>query len=219
MTCAMKLYTYWRSSSAYRVRIALNLQGLDYEPVPVHLVRDGGEQHLADYRALNPMGLVPTLVDGDKVITESLAIIEYLDECHPAKTLLPADPYARARVRSIALTVACGIQPLNNLNVISYITGILGADESAKDGWYRHWIDRGFAALEKTLAASSDAGKFCYGDRPTLADVCLVPQVYNAVRFQCNLSGYPLLMGIHHRCQELEAFVDAAPENQPDAES
>lgn len=213
----MKLYTYWRSSSSYRVRIALNLKGIDYQSVPVHLVRDGGEQLTAEYRKINPQQLIPVLIDGDIVLRQSLAIIEYLEETHPKPALLPADPAGRARVRAIAQLIADEMQPLNNLGVLRYLKQDAGLEQAAIDGWYHHWIRRGFDALETILASASDRGPFCHGDQPGMADACLVPQVYNALRYGCDLSAYPTLVAIDERCLELEAFSRAAPEAQPDA--
>ncbi len=213
----MRLYTYWRSSSAYRVRIALNLKGLDWTPVPVHLVRGGGEQHAADFRAVNPQGLVPVLEDGGLPITESLAIIEYLEETRPEPALLPADAAGRARVRALALSIACGIQPVNNLRVLQYLDEPLGLDAERRDAWYRHWVEEGFRALETQLASEAGTGRFCHGDTPGLADCCLVPQVYNARRYGCDLEAFPTLLRIDAACAELEAFQAAAPERQPDA--
>ena len=214
----MQLYSYFRSSAAYRVRIALNLKGLSYEYVPVHLLKDGGQQLAPAYRKVNPNALVPTLVDGDLTLGQSLAIIEYLDETHPEPALLPSDAAGRARVRAIALTLACDIHPLNNLRVLKYLKHDLKVDEAAKNGWYRHWIDVGLGGLEQMLAGSDEAGRFCHGDTPTLADLCLVPQMFNARRFGCDLSAFPTLVRIDAACQELKAFQDAAPERQPDAE-
>jgi maleylpyruvate isomerase len=211
----MKLYNYFRSSAAYRVRIALHLKGLDFEYAPVHLVK--GEQHADAYRALNRQELVPTLVDGETTVTQSLAIIEYLDERHPRPPLLPPTPAARARVRGIALSIACDIHPLNNLRVLRYLKQTLGASEEAKDAWYRHWIDAGLAALEAQLAAESATGSFCHGDTPTLADICLVPQLANARRTNIALERYPTLVRIDAHCRSLEPFAMAAPERQPDA--
>jgi maleylpyruvate isomerase len=211
----MKLYNYFRSSAAYRVRIALHLKGLDFAYAPVHLGK--GEQHADAYRALNRQELVPTLVDGEATVTQSLAIIEYLDERHPQPPLLPPTPAARARVRGIALAIACDIHPLNNLRVLRYLKHTLGASEEAKDAWYRHWIDTGLAALEAQLAAESATGAFCHGDVPTLADICLVPQLANARRSNIPLEPYPTLVRIDARCRALEAFARATPERQPDA--
>jgi maleylacetoacetate isomerase len=214
----MKLYSYFRSSAAYRVRIALNLKGLPYETVPVHLTRGGGEQHAPGYRKLNPQALVPVLEDGGRVFTQSLAIIEYLDEVHPQAPLLPKEPAARARVRALALAVACDLHPLNNTRVLSYLTGPMGLGEDAKLTWYRHWIAEGLGALEATLAGDRATGRFCHGDAPGLADCCLVPQLANAYRFKCDVSPYPTLLRIEKNCQALEAFQRAAPAQQPDAE-
>ena len=215
----MKLYGYWRSSAAYRVRIALNLKGISAEQLSVHLVRDGGEQHKAAYSALNPLELVPTLVMDDELdadaLSQSLAIIEYLDEIHPLSPLLPASALERAHVRAMALTVACEIHPLNNLRVLQYLTQTLGVDEAAKNTWYHHWVASGFAALEILLKRHS--GRYCFGDTVTLADLCLVPQVYNAQRFNVDLTPYPNIMRVWAECNQLEAFADAAPERQADA--
>lgn len=215
----MKLYGYWRSSAAYRVRIALNLKGVSAEQLSVHLVRDGGEQHKADYIALNPQELVPTLVvddeqDGD-ALSQSLAIIEYLDELYPKTPLLPASALERAHVRAMGLTIACEIHPLNNLRVLQYLTQKLNVAEEAKTAWYHHWVASGFAALETQLARHS--GRYCFGDKVTLADLCLVPQVYNAQRFNVDLTPYPNIMRVWAECNLLPAFADAAPERQADA--
>lgn len=214
----MKLYGYWRSSTAYRVRIALNMKGLTAEHVPVHLVRDGGEQHRPDYARLNPQEAVPTLVtDGGAVLTQSLAILEWLDERHPRPALLPPDSDARARVRAFALAVACEIHPLTNLRVLSHLTGAMGVSEDDKLAWYRHWTTVGLAQLEAMVATHPETGTFVQGETPTLADICLVPQLYNARRFAVDLSPYPTLVRIDSACRELPPFADAAPENQPDA--
>jgi maleylpyruvate isomerase len=214
----VKLYSYFRSSASYRVRIALNLKGLPYEYAPVHLTRGGGEQFAAPFRKLNPQGLVPVLQDGPRVLTQSLAIMEYLDELHPQPPLLPRDPAARARVRALALAVACDIHPLNNTKVLNYVTGVLGAGDDGRRSWYHHWIAEGLGALEASLAGGRETGKFCHGDAPGLADCCLVPQLFNARRFKCELSGYPTLLAIDRNCQALDAFQRAAPDQQPDAE-
>ena len=212
-----RLYSYWRSTAAYRVRVALNLKGIDYSLEPVHLLRDGGEQRRPAYLALNPQGLVPTLVDGEVTISQSSAICEYLEETRPEPPLLPDAAADRARVRSLVQIVACDVHPLNNLRVLQYLTGELGADETAKTSWYRHWVARAFAALETNLAGDARTGAFCHGDRPGLADVFLVPQIYNAERFECDMSGYPTLRRINATCLSLDAFRRAAPEAQPDA--
>lgn len=211
----LKLYGYWRSSAAYRVRIGLNLKGLACEQVPVHLLRDGGEQHSANYRALNPQGLLPLLVDGDRHIAQSLAILEYLDEAYPESALLPADLAARAQVRSLALHVACDVHPLNNLRVLQYLSGQLGVSEAARTEWYRHWVAQGLAAVEAGLAAFE--GRFSLGERPGYLEACLIPQLYNARRFDCELAAYPRLLELAARCEALEAFRLATPEQQPDA--
>jgi len=214
----MQLYSYFRSSAAYRVRIALNLKGLSYEYLGVHLLKDGGQQLSESYRALNPTALVPTLVDGDAIIGQSLAIVEYLDETHPQPALLPADPAGRARVRAIAQTIACDTHPLNNLRVLKYLKHELHVDEDAKNAWYRHWVGLGLGAVEAMLAGSPATGRFCHGDAPGLADLCLVPQVANARRFDCDLSAVPTVLRIDAACRELQAFDLAAPAKQPDAE-
>lgn len=214
----MRLYDYFRSSAAYRVRIALNLKGVKPdERTFVHLRM--GNQRAQDYLALNPQGLVPALaLDDGHVLTQSLAIIEYLEETVPNPPLLPAQPEARARVRAIALQIACEIHPLNNLRVLNYLLGTLGVTREQKDGWYRYWVDVGFEALERQLSRDAETGKFCHGDSPTLADICLVPQVANARRFNIDLSPYPTLMRIEATCNTLPAFADAEPSRQPDAE-
>jgi maleylacetoacetate isomerase len=214
----MKLHTYFRSSAAYRVRIALNLKGLDYEAVPVHLVRGGGEHRQPAYLGLNPAGLVPALEDQGQVLTQSLAIVEYLEETHPQPALLPAAALDRARVRAIAQAIACDIHPVNNLRVLQYLTRELGASEEQKSAWYRHWIGVGLQAVEAMLAGDARTGAFCHGDTPGLADCCLVPQVFNARRFGCELSAMPTVLRIADHCAGLEAFRRAAPEAQPDAE-
>jgi maleylpyruvate isomerase len=214
----MKLYSYFRSSAAYRVRIALNLKGLSYEIVPVHLLRDGGEHLRPDYRALNPDAILPTFIDGDAVLSQSLAIIEYLDETYPEPPLLPGAAADRAFIRSIALQVACEIHPLDNLRVLRYLKHELGVANDAKDGWYRHWVESGFASLEKRLAGDARVGKFCFGDTPTLADLCLVPQMFNARRFNIDVSRFPTIVRISDHAEQLDAFQRAAPAQQPDAE-
>lgn len=214
----MKLHTYWRSSAAYRLRIALALKGLAHESIPVHLVRGGGEQLGEAFAALNPQRLVPALeLDTGAVLTQSLAIVEYLDEVHPEPPLLPGDALGRARVRALAQAVACEIHPVNNLRVLRYLTGPLGLDASSRDTWYRHWVTLGFDALERSLAEDGRTGTFCHGETPTLADLCLVPQVYNARRFEVLLEPYPTIARIDAACRALEAFAVAAPEAQADA--
>ena len=213
----MKLYDYFRSSAAYRVRIALNLKGVAPERAFVHLRR--GAQHADDYLALNPQGLVPTLVtDNDEVLTQSLAIIEWLDEVYPEPPLLPSTAAERVRVRALALAIACDIHPLNNTRVLAYLTGTLGATDAQKDGWYRYWCDVGFEALETRLAREPATGAFCHGATPTIADICLVPQLANARRVDLDLTPYPTLLRIEAACLALPAFANAAPAKQPDAE-
>lgn len=218
----MKLYSYFRSSASYRVRIALNLKGLPYEVVPVHLLNNGGEQFSPEYRQLNPDALVPALIDDAAspagALTQSLAIIEYLDETHPEPALLPKNAADRAYVRSLAMTIACEIHPLNNLRVLRYLVKQLKVDEESKNGWYRHWCEQGLASLETVLARDSRVGTFCFGESPTLADCCLVPQIANAQRFNCDLTQMPTIMRINQACLQLDAVVKAAPANQPDAE-
>lgn len=213
-----KLYGYFRSSAAFRARIALNLKGLDYKQAIVHLTKNGGEQFAPDYRAMNPQSLVPVLEDGDAALTQSLAIVEYLDEVYPKPPLLPNSALERARVRSLALMVACEIHPLNNLRVLRYLLRDLKVTEGQKDEWYRHWVLTGLEPLETRLENDSASGKFCHGDTPGLADICLVPQLANARRFNIPLDAFPTLMRIEQNCMALKPFQDAAPSAQPDAE-
>jgi maleylpyruvate isomerase len=210
------LYGYWRSSSSYRVRIALSLKGIDYRQRTVDLLAGGGEQTQPEYRSINPLGLVPALVHGERVVVQSVAICEYLEEAFPTPALLPADMAGRARVRALVQTIACEIQPLNNLAVLTWLDGQMQQDEAMVRHWYRHWVARGFTALERWLEDSA-TGLFCHGDHPTLADCFLVPQVYNAERFDCDLEAYPTLLSITENCRALDAFRHASPENQPDA--
>ena len=212
----MKLHGYYRSSAAYRVRIALNLKGIPYASSAWHLRK--GEQHTPDFLALNPQGLVPALQTDDGIVTQSLAIIEYLDEVVPDPPLLPDEPQGRARVRSIAMCIACEIHPLDNLRVLTYLEREMGVDTETRDRWYSHWGRLGFAALESRLEREPETGHFCHGDAPTLADCCLVPQVTNAERYRCDLEPYPNLMRIHRHCRALDAFRRAEPAQQPDAE-
>lgn len=210
------LYGYWRSSSSYRVRIALNLKQIAYRQQAVHLVREGGEQNLPAYRALNPLGLVPALAHDGRVTVQSVAICEYLEEVFPKPALLPADAAGRARVRAIVQTIASEIQPLNNLGVLAYLGQELEQPDAAVRRWYAHWIARGFAAVESWLGGAG-TGAFCHGDQPTLADCFLVPQVYNAERYGCDVTDYPAIRRIARHCRSLEAFRLAEPERQPDA--
>lgn len=214
----MQLYSYFRSSAAFRVRIALNLKNLSYDTVPVHLLRDGGQQLAPDYRGIAPEGLVPVLVDGDTTLHQSLAILEYLDETHPSPPLLPVSAADRAAVRAIALDIACDIHPLGNLRVLKHLAKTHGLQKDDTDAWIRHWVGTGFEALETRLARSPSRGAFCHGDTPTLADIVLVPQVFNARRFGLDMVRYPTIAAIDAQCNALSAFVEAAPANQPDAE-
>ncbi|GHA05837.1 maleylacetoacetate isomerase [Oceanisphaera arctica] len=212
----MKLYDYVRSSAAYRVRIALNLKGLVYESVPISLLE--GTQLGEDYRALNPTGLVPSLAiddqgSGEGILGQSLAIIEYLDECYPEPALMPATPLKRARTRALALQIACDIHPLNNLRVLKYLTGELELSEEQKTTWYHHWLKQGLSPLEQQLGG--DDSRYCCGDTPTLADICLVPQLYNARRFKLDLTPYARLVAIDQACNQLTEFRQAHPDQQP----
>ena len=213
----MKLHGFFRSSASYRVRIALNLKGLAYEQAGVHLSKGGGEQFAPAFRKLNPQSLVPVLEDGPLALTQSLAIIEYLDETHPSPPLLPRTPVERARVRALALAIACDLHPLNNLRVLNYVAGPMGAGEDGKLKWYAHWIAEGLRPLEAMLAGHPQTGEFCHGNAPGLADCCLVPQLANARRFKCDVAPYPTLLAIEKNCMALEAFQRAAPDKQPDA--
>lgn len=214
----MKLYTYFRSSAAYRVRIALNLKGIRYDAAPVHLLRNGGEQLSDAYRAINPAALLPALEDDGNVIGQSLAIIEYLEETQLQTPLLPSTPADRARVRALALTVAADGHPLGNLRVLKYLTGQVGVPEDVKLGWQQHWLRTSLQALEALLVNDPRTGRYSHGDTPGLADCCLVPQVFNAQRFGVDLTPYPTLARIHAACNELPAFQQAHPSQQPDAE-
>lgn len=219
MATGLVLYGYWRSSAAYRVRIALNLKGLSYETRPVHLVRDGGEQHAEGYRMLNPQELIPCLLDGDRVVTQSLAIMEYLDEMHPERetALLPVDARSRAQVRALAMAVTCDIHPLGNLRVLQQLEALFGASEEQRAAWSRYWIGIGFKAIEAMLTESAATGRYCHGETPSMADACLVPQVYNALRWKLPMDDYPIIWRIYQACNELDAFRLAAPEAQLDA--
>ena len=218
MSDSIKLYSYWRSSAAYRVRIALNLKQLDHEIIPVHLVNDGGEQHREEYRALNPQASVPTLVDGARVYRQSMAIIEYLDEAYPSNVaLLPSTARERARVRALAQVVACDIHPLNNLRVMQFLERDFSSPQVERQRWTQHWIIEGFRALESMLDDNASTGLYCDGDAPTLADLCLIPQVYNARRFDVDMAAFPVISRIEQQCLILPAFDAARPENQPDA--
>ena len=216
----MKLYSYFRSSASYRVRIALNLKGLPYELIPVHLLKNGGEQFSDTYRTLSPDAVVPTLLESAEgpALLQSLAIIEYLEETYPEPALLPRNAVDRAWLRSIALLIACDIHPLNNLRVLRYLTNELGVSEEDKNRWYRHWCEQGLASVETLLAHDSRVGRYCYGDAPSLADCLLIPQIANAERLKCDLSGMPTILRINAACLELASFIHASPASQPDAE-
>ncbi|HEX7815478.1 maleylacetoacetate isomerase [Dyella sp.] len=212
------LYGYWRSSAAYRVRIALNLKGVGYRDHPVHLIQDGGQQHRPEYHALNPLDVVPTLIHGRDVLTQSMAIIEYIDEIYPDPPLLPVDALGRARVRALAQVIGCDVHPVANLRVLQYLEKQFG-DKADKAEWSRHWIVAGLAAFEQLVAGDRRTGRFCHGDTPGIADLVLVPQLYNAVRWGVPLGDYPTLLRIKAACDELEAFARAVPEVQRDAPS
>jgi maleylacetoacetate isomerase len=214
----MKLYTFFRSSASYRVRIALNLKGLTAEHVPIHLRRAGGEQFSTKYQAMNPQALVPSLEDAGRTFGQSLAIIEYLNERYPHPALLPDDPADKALVRSMALIVACEIHPLQNLRVLVFLKRTFNLSEDDLNGWARHWIDLGLSALEQMVIRAPSRGKFCFGETPSLADIFLVPQLANARRFGYDLARVPALSEIERNCLALRPFADAAPERQPDAE-
>jgi maleylacetoacetate isomerase len=212
----MKLYSYFRSSAAFRVRIALNLKGLSYDTQAVHLLKQGGEQHSAEYAAINPSELVPTLLDQQYVLTQSLSILEYLEEAYPKTALLPQNLQQRAQIRAFAQHIACEIHPLNNLRVLQYLEQTLAVSNSEKTAWYQHWIKLGFHSLEQQLQHSN--GKYCFGEQASFADCCLIPQVYNAKRFQIDLTEYPKIQSIYTHCMQLAAFQQAAPEQQADWE-
>ena len=214
----MKLYNYFRSSASYRVRIALNLKGLSYDYVSIHLRRGGGEQLQPAYKAVNPQGLIPALEDDGQVLTQSLAIIEYLDERYPHPPLLPAGPADRALVRSMALIIACEVHPIQNLRVMKYLQEALRHSEAEVQDWNRHWITQGLTTLEQMVRSLPRRGGFCFDNMPTLADLCLVPQMVNARRFGCDLTAWPTLVQIDSVCRTLPPFAKAAPEMQPDME-
>ncbi|OOF58774.1 maleylacetoacetate isomerase [Rodentibacter myodis] len=211
----MKLYSYFRSSASYRVRIALNIKGISYEYVPVHLINNGGLQHQETYRKLNPSELVPMLVDGENILTQSVAIIEYLEENYPSPSLLPKDSYQKARIRAFSLDIACELHPLNNLRVLQYLQQQFQINDEVKNSWYRHWVNLNFSHIETKLEGRQD---FCFGSNPTMADCFLIPQVFNALRFNVNLDLYPKIQAVYEHCMRLDVFQNAAPERQPDAE-
>lgn len=210
----MILYTYFRSSAAFRVRIALNLKGLGAEMRAINLLSK--EHRLPDYRDVNPQGFVPYLIDGERRLSQSLAIIEYLDETRPEPALLPSDPADRAFVRGVANLIACDIHPLNNLRVLDYLDTVLHVEKDARSAWYQHWIKEGFNVLEQMLA-TRPRSTYCHGESPTLADICLVPQVFNAQRFKVDVTPYPTIMRVFDACMQLPAFDAAQPSRQPDA--
>ena len=211
----MKIFGYFRSSAAFRLRIAMNFKGLSYDYNLVNL--QSGDHLSDDFKRINPQGRVPAIDIEGNILTQSLAIIEYLDEVYPAPPLLPSDPLGKAKVRGIAGLIACDIHPLNNLAVLNYLRDQLIAEEEARLAWYRHWVKEGFDGLELILAANVETGQFCFGDTPTVADICLVPQVVNAKRFNCNLASYPTILRIFEECMSLSQFADADPMNQPEA--
>ncbi|KZM44391.1 maleylacetoacetate isomerase [Marinomonas sp. SBI22] len=211
----LTLYGYWRSSAAYRVRIALNLKGLEYHSESVHLVKDGGQQHSESYQSLNPSELVPTLVDGEFVLNQSMAILQYLDDVYPQYSLLPEDKIQKAKILAFASDIACEMHPINNLRVLQHLKSSLGHTQEETENWYRHWLKIGFDTLETRLA--SHGGKYCFADQISMADLVLVPQVYNAIRYQLDMKAYPKILDVYENCLSLEAFFKAAPEQQEDA--
>jgi maleylpyruvate isomerase len=214
----IRLYSYFRSSAAYRLRIALALKRVSFEAIPVHLLRDGGEQFSEDYRRLNPQCLVPTLEIAEGALSQSLAIIEWLEETHPEPPLLPKDPFQRARIRAFALAIACDIHPLNNLRVLKKLRADLGADDAKINAWYRHWVEQGLGAVEQLITSEAADRGVCFGQSPSLADICLVPQMANARRYDCDTSKLPRLVAIDAALRERPAFRAAAPDAQPDFE-
>jgi len=213
-----QLYSFWRSSAAFRVRIALNLKNLNYEVIPIHLVKNGGEQISPEYSRMNPNRLVPLYSDGTHTIHQSLAIIEYLEEIHPSPSLLPKNAIDRAWVRSLAMDIAIDIHPISNLRVLRYLMKTLDIDGDAKDAWYQHWMVLGLESLEKQLSSDSRVGRFAYGDEPGLIDICLIPQIFNALSVKLDMNAYPTLMKIFNECMKLPEFVNASWEKQIDAE-
>jgi maleylpyruvate isomerase len=213
-----QLYSFWRSSAAFRVRIALNLKGMDYEVIPVHLLKDGGGQRAPEYASKNPNRLIPLYADGTHTIHQSLAIIEYLEEIQASPPLLPQSAIDRAWVRAVAMDIAVEIHPINNLRVLRYLMKTLGVSAEAKDAWSQHWMTIGLESLEKQLSADMRVGRFAYGDQPSLIDICLVPQIFNALSAKMDMKAYPTLMRIFHQCMTLPAFIEASWENQIDAE-
>lgn len=214
----MRLFDYYRSSASFRVRIGLNLKGIEAERHTLHLLKDGGQQFAESFTALNPQQLVPVLEDGDVRLIQSLAILEYLDETHPEPPFLPEGAAARARVRALAQVIACDTHPLNNLRILKYLKDEMNQDEDARNAWYRYWVAKGLSAFEALVAGDAETGRFCHGNVPSLADIALVPQIFNAKRFDCPLGDYPKTMEIFENCMAVPAFDRAQPANQPDAE-
>lgn len=218
MMSELILYTYYRSSSAYRVRIALNFKGLSFQSRYVRLLEEDGDQHAEEYLGINPQGLVPTLIDGEQRIMQSIAIIEYLQERYPQPSLLPDKLDKRVQVRAFANIICCDIQPLNNLRVLSYLQEQLDCTQQQRQAWYQHWIIQGLSAMENLLSAKQLTSDFCFGNSPSMADICLVPQIYNAHRYHCDMTAYPRINRIYEHCLQLEPFKQAAPEQQLDAQ-
>jgi maleylacetoacetate isomerase/maleylpyruvate isomerase len=212
----IKLFSYWRSSAAFRVRIALNLKNLTHDVIPVDLLKQGGEQHLPSYSAKNPQDLVPVLEHGSDILRQSLAIIEFLEEIYPTPALLPNNPHERAWVRALSMDIACDIHPLNNLRVMKYLHKQLQLSDDQKSSWAKHWLEIGLAGVEKTLTSQAHAGKFCFGDEPGMADLCLVPQIMNAKACGCDLNAYPKIQQVFDECMKLPAFIEASWEAQID---
>lgn len=217
MPGSLKLYSYWRSSAAYRVRIALQLKQLPHEIIPINLMRDGGDQHRPEFHQVNPQDRIPVLIHGQRIITQSISIMEYLEEYFPDNPIMPSTARERARVRSLAQIIACDIHPLNNLRVLQHLESGLSVPQEERDNWVRKWIGEGFDALEALLGENPSTGEFCEGDNASIADCCLIPQVYNAKRFGVDMSRYPTIMRINDACLETEEFDHARPEKQPDA--
>ena len=213
----LRLFSYWRSSASYRVRIALNLKGLEYELIPIDLIRNGGDQNSEDFLNMNPQAMVPVMTDGGRVFKQSMAIVEYLDEAYPDAPLLPSEIRARGRVRMLAQIIACDIHPLNNLRVLMFLEKEFAIKGKRKTEWYNYWVGEGFQAFETLLTQSPTTGEYCEGDDPGMADCFLIPQVYNALRYHCDMNLYPEIGRIYNNCMSLEEFEAASPERQPDA--
>ena len=213
----MKLYGYWRSTAAYRVRIALALKNINHDQASIDLVKGGGEQHQPLYREINPQGLVPALEIDGQIITQSMAILEYLEEQYPEPSILSPDPFLKSQIRAFAQSIACDIHPLNNLRVLQYLKAELAVADQQKSDWYLFWVAEGFKALERTIDEADNQFAFCFGEQPSMADICLIPQIYNAHRFHCPIEDYPNLRRINENCLKLDSFIRAMPENQADA--